>query len=261
MTKVLFLLSAIVMVVAIAFSYLNRQAFVQNRDIRFKTDEKILAEKKTADAAGNEVAQLKGSIVAMNTEVSNETERYNQAEIKVKNANAEGQRTKDDLASTETDIKKIKDQLGNLPAGVTVETINEDIAKKKSTIAENAAKVTKGEEETQAKQKELKKVQDELTDVQHRIEERKKLFERNRLTATIVAVNNDWGFVVIDGGANKSITTDTKLLVTRGNDTIGKLAIVQVEPNKTLANIVQKSLRPGTSIAPGDKVILESLYQ
>jgi len=261
MTKVLFLLSAIVMVVAIAFSYLNRQTFVQNREARVNTDKQIATEKNNANKAADEVAGLKSGIAAMNNEVSSENERLHQAEIKVKNAESEATRTNDEYKSTDAEIKKIKEQVGNLPPGVTVETINEDIAKRKATIAENAAKATKGEEETQAKQKELKRVQDELTDVQKRIEERKKLFERNRLTATIVAVNNDWGFVVIDGGANKSITTDTKLLVTRGNNTIGKLAIVQVEPNKTLANIVQKSVRPGMSIAPGDKVILESLYQ
>ena len=81
------------------------------------------------------------------------------------------------------------------------------------------------------------------------------------MSATIVAVNNDWGFVVIDGGQNKGITTDTKLLITRGTETVGRLNIVSVENNKTVANIVQKSIRGGLSVAPGDKVILESLYQ
>jgi hypothetical protein len=94
-----------------------------------------------------------------------------------------------------------------------------------------------------------------------KIESRKKLFDRNSMTATIVAVNNDWGFVVIDGGEDKGITADTKLLVTRGQETIGRLSIVGVDGNKTVANIDQKSIRPGVAVAPGDRVILETLYQ
>ena len=76
-----------------------------------------------------------------------------------------------------------------------------------------------------------------------------------------MAVNNDWGFVVIDGGENKGITVDTKLLITRGQDTIGRLNIIGVDGNKTVANIDQKSVRPGLTVSPGDRVILESLYQ
>ena len=74
-------------------------------------------------------------------------------------------------------------------------------------------------------------------------------------------MNNDWGFVVIDAGTNKGITADTKLLITRGQQTIGRLNIVGVESSKTVANIDQKSLRSGLAVAPGDRVILENLYQ
>jgi hypothetical protein len=117
------------------------------------------------------------------------------------------------------------------------------------------------QEAVAAKEKEVKKAGDELGDIQKRIEERKKFYDRNSLTATIVAVNNDWGFVVIDAGKNREITLDTRLLITRGKDTIGKLNIVSVEGNRTVANIDQKSLLRGFTVAPGDRVVLETLYQ
>lgn len=261
MTKVLLLLSAVAMALGIFISYQNRQTFLDARTARFENDTKIANEKKTVDTVAGQVADLKTNVAAMNNEVSQEQERLQQAAIKKKNVEKEAETATTELTSVSEDIKKFKAQASDLPQGVTIETINEDINRLKQTIADNEGKVAKAQEEAAAKQKDIKKAQDELTEVQKRIEERKKLFERNRLTATIVAVNNDWGFVVIEGGSNKSITTETKLLVTRGNDTIGKLDIVAVEPNKTLANIVQKSVRPGFSIAPGDKVILETLYQ
>jgi hypothetical protein len=261
MTKVLLLVSAVIMALAIFFSYQNRQIYLDARLARFETDGKINAERKSAEAAAAQVNEIKSSIVAMNTEVSNEQERVNQANIKLKNLQSEGERDATDLASVQSDINKIKSDVTKLPDGVTIETITEKMNQYKQTIADNEAKAAKIQEDGAAKEKEVKKAQEELADVQKRIEERKKLFDRNKLTATIVAVNNDWGFVVIDGGVNKSITSDTKLLVTRGNDVIGKLDIIAVEPSKTVANIVQKSMRPGMNVAPGDKVILETLYQ
>ena len=234
---------------------------MEARTVRFENDTKINSERKNVEKAASEVAELKSNIVAANNDLSQEQERLAQANIKKANALKDAEADNAELAKTQEEINKIKADAEKLPAGVTIETINEDINKLKQTIADNEGKVEKIKEESSTKEKEVKKAEEELVEQEKRIDERKKLFERNRLTATIVAVNNDWGFVVIEGGTNKNITTDTKLLVTRGNDAIGKLNIVAVQANKTLANIVTKSVRPGMSIAPGDKVILESLYQ
>jgi hypothetical protein len=131
----------------------------------------------------------------------------------------------------------------------------------KEAIAHSENEVTKVQDLVTAKDADVKKTAARLESVMEKIESRKKLFDRNSMTATIVAVNNDWGFVVIDGGEDKGITADTKLLVTRGQETIGRLSIVGVDGNKTVANIDQKSIRPGVAVAPGDRVILETLYQ
>jgi len=197
----------------------------------------------------------------MKGELEQEDERLAQSKIKLKNAQSENERTAADLASTQAETKDLKDKTTNFPAGVTLETIAEDINKLKQSVADNELKVGKLKEETTSKEKELKKEVAEQDEVTKRLEERKKMFQRNSLTSTVVAVNNDWGFVVIDGGRNQGITTDTRLIITRGSQTVGKLSIVSVENNKTVANIIHKSLHKGISVAPGDKVILESLYQ
>ena len=100
-----------------------------------------------------------------------------------------------------------------------------------------------------------------LDEVVTRIAARKKAFDRNSLTAHVVAVNNDWGFVIIDAGEKEGITPDTKLLVTRGTATVGKLSILTVAGGRTVANILGDTLAPGMAPAPGDKVILENLFQ
>lgn len=261
MTKVLFLLSAVIMVVAGFFAYQNRQTFVDIRSKRQETDTNIKKEIAKLEGLGNEVTKIKGDVAKVTAEVGNESERLDQSKIKLRNAQSEADNATQQIAGKNDRLKELKAELTDLPPGVTVETLTEHMNQLKATIAQNESQVGEAKKAAEQKEGEVKKVQDQLDDLVSRIETRKKAFDRNSMTATILAVNNDWGFVVIDGGQNKGITTDTKLLITRGTTTVGKLNIVAVEGTKTVANIVQDSLRSGLAVAPGDKVILESLYQ
>lgn len=261
MTKVLFLLSAVVMVVAGFFSYQNREAFVQTRLERHETDSKIKQEFSKLNTLGSEIIDVKGKVTAVDTEAKNEEERLAQSKIKLRNVQAEADRATQEIEQNRMKIAEAEKQLKDLPQGMSPATINEDINKLKANIAESETKATEMQEQVKVKQDNLKKVEGQLSDVVKRIEDRKKFFIRNSMSASLVAVNNDWGFVVINAGQDKGITVDSKLLVTRGQQTIGKLSILSVDGNKTVANIVQDSLLSGLSMAPGDKVILETLYQ
>ncbi len=261
MTKVLFLLSAVVMAVACFFSWQNRETFVQVRKERQANDALIKKALGAATVATNEAVAIKADVAAIAGELESEKVRHEQAQIKLRNVNSEAERATTDLAAAKKEMNDIKAKVERMPEGVTLENVGENINKQKATIAENENAARQIEETVAAKEKEVKKASDDLADIQRRVEERRKFYNRNSLSATIVAVNNDWGFVVIDAGKNKEITPDTKLLITRGNDTIGKLNIVSVDGSRTVANIEPKSLRPGVSVAPGDRVILETLYQ
>ncbi|CAN5827693.1 hypothetical protein BH11VER1_BH11VER1_04120 [soil metagenome] len=261
MTKILFMLSAVVMAFACFFSYMNRENFIKTRLERHETDGQIGKELTKLTTLAGEIVELKGKISVTNDELATETERLNQAKIKLRNAVGESERTQSDLEKNKAEFAEYKKQLEALPQGVSIETINEDINKLKQGIATAEGEAQKIGEQVTGKEAEIKRAQGQLEDVIERIAARKKSFERNSLTATVVAVNNDWGFVVIDGGQNKGITADTKLLVTRGDQTIGKLNILTIETSKTIANIDIKSLRSGLVIAPGDRVVLEDLYQ
>lgn len=261
MTKVFFLLSAAVMALACFFSWQNRESFVNTRKERQKIDNTLRTELKEAEKAANEVVTIKGEVTTMAGELESEKTRLEQAQIKLRNAKNEADRVAADLATSRKEFAELKVKMEAIPQNIKLENIGEELSKQKTTIAENEDKAKKIGESVAAKEKELKRASDDLADILKRIEERKKLYNRNSLVATIVAVNNDWGFVVIDAGKNKEITSDTKLIVTRGNETIGKLTIVSVDNSKTVANIDLKSLRRGTFVAPGDRVILETLFQ
>ncbi len=261
MTKVLFLLSAVVMIVAGVFSYQNRDSFVNTRKGRIDTVAKLKDEMRKVAEINTEITTVREKVTGVSTEVNTATEKLQVAKVNLKRAESDIEQAGKQVEAKQNKIGEYKKQITNLPPGVTLETMNEDVNKLKQSIADNEGQVTKVQEQVAAKDGEVKKTQAKLEGIIEKIESRKKLFDRNSLNATIVAVNTDWGFVVIDGGENKGITADAKLLVRRGQETIGRLNIIGVDGNKTVANIDQKSVRPGVSVAPGDRVILETMFQ
>jgi predicted nuclease with TOPRIM domain len=261
MTKVLFLLSAVVMVVAGFFSYQNRKSFIDTRKGRIETVEKLKDQMRVVSDLNNEIGSVRDKIAAVGTDVTTANEKLSVAKVNLKRAESEAATMAKQVDASQARIADYKQKIVGLPPGMSPETVNEDINKMKQSIADSETEATKIGEQVTAKEAEVKKTQARLDSVIEKIESRKKLFDRNSMSATIVAVNNDWGFVVIDGGENKGITADTKLIVTRGQETIGRLNIIGVDGNKTVANIDQKSIRPGIAVSPGDHVILETLYQ
>lgn len=81
----------------------------------------------------------------------------------------------------------------------------------------------------------------------------------NTFQASITAVDPNWDFVVIAAGEKSGLTGDSTLLVTRSGRLLAKLAISQLEANRTIADIIPGSARKGVSLRPGDQVILEKV--
>jgi flagellar biosynthesis chaperone FliJ len=81
----------------------------------------------------------------------------------------------------------------------------------------------------------------------------------NGLVATVVAVNKEWGFVMINAGRSLGVTADASLLVKRGNTRIARLRIVNLEESSVIADLVDDSLVKGIEVQPGDKVIFENV--
>jgi hypothetical protein len=69
---------------------------------------------------------------------------------------------------------------------------------------QSAAEAKKGE--VQQQDDKVAAAQKALDEVMGRVENRKKAFDRNGMEASIVAVNNDWGFVVVNAGEKEGIT-------------------------------------------------------
>lgn len=104
----------------------------------------------------------------------------------------------------------------------------------------------------------LRQVQVDKVRAEERLQgERVKKLALNSLVATVIAVNKEWGFVMVNAGRQHGVAPDSSLLVKRGNSRIGRLRIVNLEDTVVVADLVDGSLVQGIEVQPGDNVIFE----
>lgn len=261
MTKVLFILSAVVILVASFFAYQNGREFAGVRaniaSINSELQTEVAADKK----AVAEVGQLVADIGRVQGELDVEAEKLKAQKNKLAQAESESTRTQEELDVKVKQQQELAEKLAMLPKDMKVETLAEDIAKLKKDKIEFEAQAEAKAKEVAAEEEKVAGVQKRLDDVVHKIEERRKNFDRNSLTSRILAVNHDWGFVIIDAGKTAGLTQDTKMIVTRGLQTVGKISVMNVDGARTMASIVPDAVSNGQTIMPGDVVILENLVR
>ncbi len=261
MTKVLFILSAVVILVASFFAYQNGREFAGVRaniaSISSELQTEVAADKKVVA----EVGQLVADIGRVQGELDVEAEKLKAQKNKLAQAENESVRTQEELDGKVKVQQELTEKLAMLPKDVKVETLAEDIAKLKKDKIEFEAQAEAKAKEVAAEEEKVAGVQKRLDDVVRKIEERRKNFDRNSLTSRILAVNHDWGFVIIDAGKTAGLTEDTKMIVTRGLQTVGKISVMNVDGARTMASIVPDAVSNGQTIMPGDVVILENLVR
>lgn len=249
------------MLASIYFSYTNGREFVVIREEKASKHRQIKNLIADVSKVSDDLQTKSGEIAKITQEIDVEVEKLKSYKLKFTQADNELKRLADSYREKEEKMAKLKAELANLPAGMKPETIGEEINKIKQQTIELQTQSEGKKKEIAAEQEKLDTAQKGLTEIMSRIESRKKSFELNSLSGRLVAVNNDWGFVVLDVGERESITPETKLIVVRGTATVGKLNIVSVRGQRTIANILTDTLAPGMAPAPGDRVILENLFQ
>lgn len=149
--------------------------------------------------------------------------------------------------------------------------------------AQSAARTGEDPASAQASSEQLQKLQSDLKDAQTKVAEltatnqrlsseiqetetaRSKLRDTQArqerrtmspgITGTVLAVNSNYGFVVLNLGNRQGAVAGSELILMRGSDRIGKVKITTVEPATSVADIIPGSLARGVQIRPGDRVI------
>jgi len=77
------------------------------------------------------------------------------------------------------------------------------------------------------------------------------------LEGQVIAVNQNWSFVVLGIGDRQGVVPNAEMIVVRGGQAIGKVRVSSVEPSTAIADVIPGSLGRGVRIQPGDRVIYQ----
>ena len=217
-------------------------------------------------AVHNEVREQVAAITATNDTFSETAKNAKNEDLSTKSLLTDIKGKEEDLAAAQKEIEDLAAKKQAMQEEITriagsTGTPEEILAKNEQLKKENDAKVS--EIETISKEAEIAKKATAESEVlitrlrQQQVTRAKAITLASR-TGTVSAVNPDFGFVVVSLGQNEGVTSESRLLVNRGSQLIGKLKIVQIYGSTTVADIDNKSVTPGFAIQPGDQVVFEN---
>ena len=182
------------------------------------------------------------------------------------------------LATKEGDLAKATGEVTNLTAQLTDKTAALDAANaemeklKAAPVAAataevvpdvNASQVTELTAQIEALKSEKAIIGDKLVAAESKTKELSDVVARTKnammvkgMEGQVVAVNQAWGFVVLNMGNRSGAVNNAEMVVMRDGDRIGKIKITSVEPSTSIADIVPSSVPNGQRVLPGDRVIV-----
>jgi hypothetical protein len=261
--KLLHIVAAIILAAAAVFAVLNRSAFKTARIEKNRINREEV--RPTLTRIDETITEIENQIAGWrDATASNEQKQIAltaaQANFKAKtedfaNINKEITDKTAEVNKLEADLKLILGNLGSIDELTqTVDQMTQEIAALK-TEAETLTK------QLDTHTLEVKKKEGDVALLGRTAAARNKGINMNSLEATIVAVNPDYGFAVVNAGGNRGVTGDSKLIVKRGAQRVAVLNITSIEGTKTIADIIPDSLSPGLMVAPGDRVIIEKVQR
>lgn len=226
-----------------------------------------------------EIEELKTQYTRLNSDLQEAEERSNNADVVLEAARTDNQKVKAGLSLANDELTRKNGQLRDLTSkfdGMKSKLEELDLLKKQMggrNIADVKRELTDKEEQLQNLKSQNTQLENEILAIQGDLEDREqqistleqKELERrqkialNAMEAMVIAINRDYGFVIVNAGSDVGITPDSSLLVQRDVDRIGRLRIVSVEPSVTVADIIPGSVSPGAQIMVRDKVIFEQV--
>lgn len=159
------------------------------------------------------------------------------------------------LLAKEAQIKKIQDELAQFDFNDPQEVIDRDNAAKEKN-KELLASLEEINVIVDAAAKKVGTQEEQLGVLQDRQRDYRAKLANNGSEYRIVAVDPEWGFVVVNAGEDSKINAQSVFLVSRGGKGVAKLKVSSLEKRQTVADVVDGSLAEGNRLEVGDKVIL-----
>ncbi|MCP4848369.1 MAG: hypothetical protein GY899_10535 [Verrucomicrobiaceae bacterium] len=261
MIKIFLIITMAALLASTVLSYKNREGYIADRKERLRINQEI-------------------DSLLVNFEETLDPKLVTAFELQMKTEGELAQHSAD-LEQANLDITKLNSEIGSL--NTKMKPIDEEIAEAEKAVEtiqaqfpgatlENVAEKLKqfesdlddAKQELSAKLAEIDIVSKKVAANQTRIEkatqvqaDRLASITRNALVGSVTAVNEGWGFVVINIGKDQGVENDAVLIVKRGERRIATLKIVSIQPGLTVADINQKDI--SGDVVQGDSVIFKNL--
>lgn len=206
---------------------------------------KISEAKKSRDEKEKALADLQESdekLTATTSELDQKKSEFDAQQNKIKEIEDKLSLTAKELDEKKADIEKI---VNALPPGTTIEQVQ-------AQLKDYHDQLTTLEQEKKILNESLVKLETDLKNLRDHDQRKKDGKMPEGLTGHILALNEDWNFVVIDVGANQGVVENAAMIVYRNGTLIGKVKISSVEPTISIADILpewkQADIREGDTV-------------
>jgi len=269
MEKILILVSAVFLLGGAGMSFVKRSNFMNTRtekdglnaQIAEILDEYKDATKPQLVSAQSKLKETKSKKYDAEATLDLKRGDLTKRNKEIENVKAEQALYTEKLADANKLMAELQKTLAKLPGGADqkdIPKIIDGLKEEKRNLEEEVQTLTA---ELGVLRDDLEKSESWLGGYDDRQQKRAVRVSRNSLEAVITAVNNDYGVVVLKAGKENGVDNDSRLLVKRGPNIVGRLNIVSVEPYLTVASIAQESLAKGAAVIPGDRVIFQDLQK
>jgi len=182
--------------------------------------------------------------------------------------------TKATLATRERELSRARTEVADLES--SIRSTEQELAQANSNIATLRGDIASQESRRDRLSNDLTARNNEIAtleiDLSTTIEERNIALDRykrcrvgseNQLntagewrgrSASILHVNDNWDYVVLDKGLVDELPADLVAYVHRGDEYVAKLQVYDVKDGVAIARIVSGSVAEGTQVQPGDTV-------
>lgn len=259
MVKILLIAAIVISVVTAGIGFLNQQKLSGAADelnsVRSSlknTQGELATANESLEQAQQEITELsktKGDasaeLTAAKTQAEDAKAQVSKLEDQVKQAEEQATTLRNELQAKQTRVAELEAAQTGAVAQPT-EQVN---------VEEFELRIQEQNTLIESLKSQLDSARSDVASLREREQQRAQQVMRQGLSGRILAVNQGWNFVVLNLGDRNGVINNAEMLVTRGDQMIGKIRITSVEPSSSIADIVVNSVPRGFNIQPGDRVI------
>ena len=260
MARVLLILSIVLTLVTAGLGFVAKQKVdaLQSDMLGVKRDlsatKATLTKTRTElDGTKKDLADTKQQLDERVADLAKAKTELDNAQRDLAKANADVEAKTKEMAAIQAQMKALEGSVGDVP-------VNQLAAKIKELSDSNTRLTTELNEAKQVADtlnERVRAQEEQIATKTREVDAYRNVTVRQGLSGRILAYNPGWNFVVLSIGDKAGLKSGVQMIVTRGNQMIGKVRVTSVEPNTAIADVLPGTVARGQSVQAGDTVIYE----